>query len=61
MTHNTMAKSKRHTIQWPKIKDTQYNGQKKTTMIYKTLHRKLKIEPHLKQRVTPKVKWHPPY
>jgi hypothetical protein len=24
----TMAKSKRHTIQWPKIKDTQYNGQK---------------------------------
>ena len=25
-----MAKSKGHTIQWPKVKDTQYNGQKKT-------------------------------
>jgi hypothetical protein len=26
-----MAKSKGHTIQWPKVKDTQYNGQKKRT------------------------------
>ena len=26
-----MAKSKGHTIQWPKEKDTQYNGQKKRT------------------------------
>ena len=24
-----MAKSKGHTIQWPKVKDTQYNGQSK--------------------------------
>ena len=24
-----MAKSKGHTIQWPKVKDTQYNGQNK--------------------------------
>jgi hypothetical protein len=23
-----MVKSKGHTIQWPKVKDTQYNGQK---------------------------------
>ena len=23
-----MAKSKGHTIQWPKVKDTQYNGTK---------------------------------
>jgi hypothetical protein len=40
------------TIQWPKGKDRQHNGQKKkntSTIIYKTLHRKLKIgqhEPH---------------
>ena len=26
-----MAKGKGHTIQWPKLKDTQYNGQKKRT------------------------------
>ena len=40
--------TKRQTIQWPK--DRQYNDQKKRTieqtMIYKTLHRKLKIEQH---------------
>ena len=24
-----MIKSKGHTIQWPKVKDTQYNGQSK--------------------------------
>ena len=24
-----MAKNKGHTIQWPKVKDTQYNDQKK--------------------------------
>jgi hypothetical protein len=27
-TDNTMAKSKGQTIQWPKVKDRQYNGQK---------------------------------
>jgi hypothetical protein len=27
-TENTMAKSKGQTIQWPKVKDRQYNGQK---------------------------------
>jgi transketolase N-terminal domain/subunit len=27
-TRNTMIKSKGHAIQWPKIKDTKYNGQK---------------------------------
>ena len=26
-----MAKSKGHTIQWPKVKDTQYNGQEQRT------------------------------
>ena len=26
-----MAKGKRKTIQWPKVKDRQYNGQKKKT------------------------------
>ena len=26
-----MGKSKGHTIQWPKVKDTQYNDQKKRT------------------------------
>ena len=26
-----MAKSKGHTIQWTKVKDKQYNGQKKRT------------------------------
>ena len=26
-----MAKSKGHAIQWPKVKDTQYNGQKQRT------------------------------
>ena len=26
-----MAKSKGHTIQWPKVNDTQYNGQKERT------------------------------
>jgi len=32
-----------------KLKDRQYNGQtkKKQPMIYKTLHRKLKIEQHV--------------
>jgi hypothetical protein len=50
-----MAKSKRQTIQWPKVKDRQYNGQKKKTdntmnkrkrqtMVNKILHRKRKIE-----------------
>ena len=55
-----MAKRKRQTIQWPKVKDRQYNGQKKKTdntmakrkslkrqtMVNKTQHRKLKIEQH---------------
>jgi uncharacterized membrane protein len=27
-SHNTMIKSKGHMIQWPKVKDTQYNDQK---------------------------------
>ena len=27
-TDNTMANSKGQTIQWPKVKDRQYNGQK---------------------------------
>jgi hypothetical protein len=35
-TNNTMAKWKRQTIQWPNEKTT----------IYKTLHRKLKIDQH---------------
>ena len=30
-TDNTIAKRKRQTIQWPKEKDRQYNGQKKKT------------------------------
>jgi ABC-type nickel/cobalt efflux system permease component RcnA len=30
-TDNTMDKRKRHTIQWSKEKDRQYNSQKKTT------------------------------
>jgi hypothetical protein len=30
-TDNTMAKSKEQTIQWPKVKNRQYNGQKKRT------------------------------
>ena len=30
-TDNTMAKRKRQTIQWPKEKDRQYNGQKQKT------------------------------
>jgi hypothetical protein len=28
-TYNTMAKSKGHTTQWPKVKDIQHNDQKK--------------------------------
>jgi hypothetical protein len=43
---------KRQRVQWSKEKgqkDREYNDQKKKdkkTMIYKTQHRKLKIEPH---------------
>jgi hypothetical protein len=43
-----MAKRKRQTTQWPK--------EKEQTTIYKTLHRKLKIEhhePHLNPGVNP--------
>jgi hypothetical protein len=43
-----MAKRKEQTTQWPKEKNRQHNGQmkrtKEETTIYKTLHRKLKIE-----------------
>jgi hypothetical protein len=33
-----MAKSKGHTIQWPKVKDTQYNGQSKGHLYFLPLY-----------------------
>ena len=49
-----MAKSKGHTIQWPKVKDTQYNGQKDKGHKYKRTNTMIKSKGHTIQ--WPKVK-----
>jgi hypothetical protein len=48
-TYNTMAKRRTDNTQWPKEGDNTMAKRKRTkrqTMIYKTSHRKLKIEQH---------------